>query len=135
MANILVVDDEQGIREFLADALSFDGHEVAQAADGMEALRRTHDRAFDLMLTDLKMPGALTGIEEEHTSCGQNLVAAAGGKTGGHDCGRIEGFFERQLYLPGSGPVRSVKKGMGGYRQDDAFAGLDHGVTGSIDRK
>jgi len=63
MANILVVDDEQGIREFLADALSFDGHEVAQAADGMEALRRTHDRAFDLMLTDLKMPGALTGID------------------------------------------------------------------------
>jgi two-component system response regulator AtoC len=63
MANILVVDDEQGIREFLADALSFDGHEVAQAANGMEALRCVHDRAFDLMLTDLKMPGALTGID------------------------------------------------------------------------
>ena len=63
MANILVVDDEPGIREFLADALSFDGHDVTQAADGMDALRQVHSRAFDLMLTDLKMPGALTGID------------------------------------------------------------------------
>ena len=63
MANILVVDDEHGIREFLADALAFDEHDVTQAADGMEALRRVHDHAFDLMITDLKMPGALTGID------------------------------------------------------------------------
>jgi two-component system response regulator AtoC len=63
MATILVVDDESGIREFLVDALEVDGHELVQAADGMEALRRVHDRAFDLMLTDLKMPGALTGID------------------------------------------------------------------------
>jgi len=63
MANILVVDDEPGIREFLADALATDNHDVAQAADGMEALRLVYDRAFDLMLTDLRMPGALTGID------------------------------------------------------------------------
>ncbi len=63
MANILVVDDEPGIREFLADALATDDHDVAQAADGMEALRLVYDRAFDLMLTDLRMPGALTGID------------------------------------------------------------------------
>ena len=63
MANILVVDDEPGIREFLADALAFDGHDLTQAADGMDALRQVHSRAFDLMLTDLKMPGALTGID------------------------------------------------------------------------
>ena len=63
MATILVVDDEPGIREFLADALALDGHDVAQAADGMEALRLVYDRAFDLMLTDLRMPGALNGID------------------------------------------------------------------------
>jgi two-component system, NtrC family, response regulator AtoC len=63
VATILVVDDEPGIREFLADALAMDHHDVAQAADGMEALRLVYDRAFDLMLTDLRMPGALNGID------------------------------------------------------------------------
>ena len=63
MANILVVDDEPGIREFLADALAMDAHDVAQASDGTEALRLVYNRAFDLMLTDLRMPGALNGID------------------------------------------------------------------------
>src|SRR5436309_15186493 len=59
MASILVVDDEEGVREFLIDALESDGHETTPAADGMEALRQLHTRAFDRMITDLRMPGAL----------------------------------------------------------------------------
>ena len=38
MASVLVVDDEEGIRSFLADALETEGHEVEQAASGREAL-------------------------------------------------------------------------------------------------
>ncbi len=63
MAVILIVDDEPGIREFLSDALTADGHDVAQAADGMAALTMIHQRAFDVMLTDLRMPGALDGLD------------------------------------------------------------------------
>ena len=63
MAKILVVDDETGIREFLADALADDGHDVTGAADGLEALQRLHERAFDVMITDLRMPGALDGVD------------------------------------------------------------------------
>lgn len=63
MAAILVVDDEQGIREFLADALAMDGHEVERAADGVEALGIALRCAFDLMITDLRMPGALSGLD------------------------------------------------------------------------
>ena len=63
MAHILVVDDEEGIREFLADALGDDGHDVTQAADGLAALQRLHERAFDLVITDLRMPGALDGVD------------------------------------------------------------------------
>lgn len=63
MAAILIVDDEPGIREFLADALTADGHDVAQAADGVAALTMTNRRAFDVMLTDLRMPGALDGLD------------------------------------------------------------------------
>jgi two-component system, NtrC family, response regulator AtoC len=63
MARILIVDDEAGIREFLADALADDGHDTVSAADGMQALQQLHERAFDLMITDLRMPGALDGVD------------------------------------------------------------------------
>ncbi len=57
MARILVADDEEGIREFIADALSLDHHAVEQAADGRAAARALDQRAFDVVITDLKMPG------------------------------------------------------------------------------
>jgi two-component system, NtrC family, response regulator AtoC len=63
MAKILVVDDEEGIRSFIADALEDDSHETERAADGMSALHHLHARSFDLMITDLRMPGALDGMD------------------------------------------------------------------------
>ncbi len=56
MARILLADDEPGIREFLADALSDDGHDVTQAADGEEAAKLLDEQRFELLVTDLKMP-------------------------------------------------------------------------------
>jgi two-component system, NtrC family, response regulator AtoC len=56
MARILVADDEQGLRAFVAEALEDDGHAVAQAADGAAALHLLAKESFDLLLTDLKMP-------------------------------------------------------------------------------
>ncbi|HJQ61763.1 MAG TPA: response regulator, partial [Burkholderiales bacterium] len=63
MAKILVVDDEEGIRSFIADALEDDSHETQQAADGISALHHLHARSFDLMITDLRMPGGLDGMD------------------------------------------------------------------------
>ncbi|HUS66643.1 MAG TPA: sigma-54 dependent transcriptional regulator [Kofleriaceae bacterium] len=57
MARILVADDEAGIREFMEDALASDGHEVETAADGDAAARALDRRSFDLLITDLRMPG------------------------------------------------------------------------------
>jgi DNA-binding NtrC family response regulator len=56
-ASILVVDDEEGVRSFLADALSAAGQGVAQVADGEGALALIASRAFHVALTDLRMPG------------------------------------------------------------------------------
>ncbi|MCX4247435.1 sigma-54-dependent transcriptional regulator [Paraliomyxa miuraensis] len=56
MASILVVDDEEGIRSFLAEALLDEGHHVEQAADGEQALRALARHGFEVVLTDLKMP-------------------------------------------------------------------------------
>jgi two-component system response regulator AtoC len=54
---ILVVDDEEKMRRLLELTLKNMGHEVTQAADGAEALARFEEAPFDLVLTDLKMPG------------------------------------------------------------------------------
>ncbi|HET6613287.1 MAG TPA: sigma-54 dependent transcriptional regulator, partial [Kofleriaceae bacterium] len=62
MALILVADDEIGIREFLAETLEGDGHEVVQAKDGAVAAKLLDERSFDLLVTDLKMPH-LGGLE------------------------------------------------------------------------
>ena len=62
MARVLVVDDEAGIREFLSEALADDDHEVAVAASGEAAWARLEREGFDLVLTDLSMPG-MDGME------------------------------------------------------------------------
>ena len=62
MARILVVDDEEGIREFVAEALELSGHEAQTADSGDAAARVLARRSFDLLFTDLKMPGTLDGI-------------------------------------------------------------------------
>ena len=57
MARILVADDEPGLREFIADALALDEHDVVTAPDGKAAAKLLDERSFELVITDLKMPG------------------------------------------------------------------------------
>jgi DNA-binding response OmpR family regulator len=54
---VLVVDDEDRVRTFLSRSLVGEGHEVAEAANGEEAVRFLSDRRVDLVLLDLVMPG------------------------------------------------------------------------------
>jgi DNA-binding response OmpR family regulator len=55
-----VVDDDQDIRESLAQILTEEGFEVSSASNGMEALEEIDRRRPDVMLLDLMMP-VLTG--------------------------------------------------------------------------
>ena len=57
MARILIVDDEPGIREFLGEALADDDHDITVAADGEAAWDRLGRESFELVLTDLRLPG------------------------------------------------------------------------------
>lgn len=56
-ARILVVDDDRNSRESLRRALERDGYRVATAEDGKAALALARSEPFDLVLTDLIMPG------------------------------------------------------------------------------
>lgn len=62
MAKILVVDDDQGMREFLGIMLTREGYKVKTASGGKEALSLCGKRKFDLVITDLKMP-RIDGID------------------------------------------------------------------------
>ena len=59
---ILVVDDDAQIREVLGDMLTIDGHTVVACADGYAAVDALKQDRFDLVITDLGMPG-MSGLE------------------------------------------------------------------------
>ena len=54
---VLVVDDEASIRDLLSQTLALADYEVDVAADGSEALDRMKTQAYNLLVTDLRMPG------------------------------------------------------------------------------
>ncbi|HST19596.1 MAG TPA: PAS domain S-box protein, partial [Blastocatellia bacterium] len=56
-ASILVVDDEASIRALLRDILRARGHKVLVAEDGLAGLKAIESRRFDMVITDLSMPG------------------------------------------------------------------------------
>ncbi len=62
MSKILVVDDEQSMRDFLAIMLKKEGHEVVTAENGASALKAVQSEIFDLVISDVKMSG-MDGID------------------------------------------------------------------------
>ena len=56
MYHILVVDDEMRIRSIVRKYAEFEGHEVTEAADGMQAVKLCRERDFDIIIMDIMMP-------------------------------------------------------------------------------
>jgi DNA-binding NtrC family response regulator len=59
---ILVVDDDAEMRSLLKDFFEEDGFEIDSVSNGSEAFRRIAREPFDLIITDIRMPG-LTGLD------------------------------------------------------------------------
>ena len=57
MCTILVIDDEKGILRVIEEALTKFGHQVELAADGYEGIQKFDDGSYDIVITDLRMPG------------------------------------------------------------------------------
>lgn len=93
MAKILIVDDEQNIRNILRESLKKEQHEVFEASSGQEASDILDKNAIELVITDLVMPGK-TGLdlimEIKEKIPDLNIIAISGG-------GGINGRFD---YLP-----------------------------------
>ena len=56
MAKILIVDDEQNIRDILREYLELGGYEVGEAVDGMDAIKKAKAEDYDLIVMDVMMP-------------------------------------------------------------------------------
>ncbi len=57
MHQILVIDDEEFILDTVQEALTMNGYKVEVAADGQEGIQKFDDGCFDLVITDMQMPG------------------------------------------------------------------------------
>ncbi len=62
MSNILVVDDEKSMRDFLKILLNKEGHSVVTAKDALDGLNHLKNSQVDLIISDIKMPG-MSGLE------------------------------------------------------------------------
>ena len=69
MAKILITEDDEAVRSFVARALEMEGHNVDLAEDGEDGLDtlRAANGNYDLLLTDIKMP-FMDGIELAHNA-------------------------------------------------------------------
>src|SRR5687767_4140482 len=62
MANLLIVDDELGMRQFLTHLLQREGHTVRLAENGSEAMAQIREQAPDLIISDIRMPD-MNGVD------------------------------------------------------------------------
>ena len=98
MAHILLAEDDESLRKFLAAALVKAGHTVTDFGDGSDAWECLQGFTFDLLLTDIVMPG-MDGIE---------LAKRAAEKNGALKIMFITGFAAVALH-PASGAPKQAK--------------------------
>ena len=97
MANLLIVDDEQSIREMLDIAFRKSGHRVETAANVADALRKLQNQIFDLVISDIRMPQAsgldlLRQVQESHPDTLVILITAHGTTGSAHQAGQMGAF-------------------------------------------
>lgn len=93
MYRILVVDDEERIRELIKKYAVFEGHTVTEAADGMEAVRvcRSHPNDFDIIIMDVMMPelDGFSAVKEIRKDCATPVLMLS---ARGEEYDKIHGF-------------------------------------------
>ena len=88
MRRILVVDDEEKIRAIIRKYGEFEGYEITEAADGMEAVRLCRKQDFDVIILDVMMDGFSTCKEIRRTKRIPVIMLSARGE----EYDKIHGF-------------------------------------------
>jgi CheY-like chemotaxis protein len=105
MPRILVIDDDRGVRGGVVAYLQRLGHEVVEAADGLQGMKALGSQPVDLVITDINMPD-MDGIEViaqlRDAANGVPVIAMSGG-----------GLFAKELLLANAemlGAVHTLAK-------------------------
>jgi CheY-like chemotaxis protein len=81
--SVLIVDDEEGLRRAVLNFLKRRGIDATAVADGVEGLRVLRERRFDVILSDVRMPGMngrqfLERLRQEHPAMVSRLIFTTG---------------------------------------------------------
>lgn len=92
--SILVVDDEETIRNLVEILLVNRGHKASTAADGKSALRKLSEQHFDLVITDIIMPDMdgieiISSVKKMRPEVRILAISGGGGHLPSRDCLRI----------------------------------------------
>ena len=102
---ILLIDDEPSFVSALARLLRHDGSTVDTAADGHCALRQLHERRYDIVLCDLRMPGLDGGefydvLRQQHAYLRKRVLFLTGDTLGAESQAFLEQCGQPWVYKP-----------------------------------
>jgi len=125
MARILICDDEAGLRSVIKRYAVFEGHEVTEAGDGIEAVELCRKQTFDIIIMDVMMPelDGFSAVKEiRKTSDTPVIMLSARGeeydKVLGFELGVddyvVKPFSSKEIMLRVNAILRRVQKGGSG---------------------
>ena len=108
---VLVVDDQDMIREMLKDFLGKEGYEIIEARDGKECLTQTRNQQFDAIFMDVRMP-VMDGIDALKALRAQGVNSPVFLMSGYGDIGSVEDakFCGAQDFLPKPFKLEAARK-------------------------
>ena len=138
MYKILVVDDEVRIRSIIKKYAEFEGHNVVEAADGMEAVHLCRKQEFDIVIMDIMMPeldGFSACREIRKTSSTPIIMLSARGeeydKINGFELGIddyvVKPFSPKELMLRIEAVMKRVHAGANTVKENNVVVELDNG--------
>lgn len=91
MSKLLVVDDEQNIRNIIKKYGEFEGHSLDEAVDGMDAIEKCKKATYDLIIMDIMMPNldGFSAVKEIRKDCQSPVIMLS---ARGEEYDRIHGF-------------------------------------------
>jgi DNA-binding response OmpR family regulator len=139
MYHILVVDDESRIRSIIKKYAEFEGHQVSEAGDGMEAVHLCRSHEFDLIVMDIMMPeldGFSACREIRKISDTPIIMLSARGeeydKINGFELGIddyvVKPFSPKELMLRIEAVMKRVHRGIKeNHKKENVIVSLDNG--------
>lgn len=144
MHKILIVDDEEMIRKLIRKYAEFEGHEVTEAVDGMDAVIKIKNGSFDLVIMDIMMPeldGFSASREIRKFSSVPIIMLSARGeeydKINGFEIGIddyvVKPFSPKELMLRANAIIkRSAKKEEDSQPKNQVVSMADGGLVADI---